>query len=228
MNKKNIIIIVLIILLACVCFAIGVVLLDDGDTSSKVKFDGEYKQFNTIDVSECSHKKCNKDYKFNGNTFSVITDENLNYQIRYNKKLVSSFSEMPFLGDTIYTFDDLVLYTSYYSDYSMLVNVYNPKTKENMNFQLSDEGQWYTNEIEVEDNKIIFHVSRFDDPLYFIDVKNQIPIVMDNCENYRSYADEEAAKTFEITYKDGSFGKAKEIETKTLKEYKEYHALCNE
>ena len=157
-----------------------------------------------------------------------ITDENLNYQVRYNKKLVASFNEMPSLGETIYTFDDLILYTSKYSDYSMVVNVYNPKNKKTDTIKVTDEFQWYTNELKVEDNKITIYISRFDDPLYFIDVENQIPVVMDNCENYKNYAEKEAAKVFEITYKDGSFSKAKEVRTELLKDYKDYHTLCND
>lgn len=226
MDKKNIIIMVLLFLLAIVCFGIGL-LSSDKSSPSKTKYDGEVKSFQTFDISDCSHAACKKEISFNGNTILITEDENFNYQIRYNKKVIASFSDLPYLGKNIYTFDDKILYLTYYSDYSALDNLYDPATGEVTSFDLSDDLQWYINDVEVDNGTIRIHTSRFDEPTNFIDVEAQIPVEMDNCDNYQKYAEKEVAKTYEIVYQNGSFSKAKEIETVLLKNYKDYSSLCN-
>ncbi len=226
MNKKNIIIIVLVIILAALSVAIGVVSIDK-DQSMDTKSD-QYKQFNTIDISKCSHQTCNETFTFNNNKISIVVDESLNYQIRYNKKVIQASSEYPYLGDKIYTFDNKLVYLVYSDPENFYDVVYDP---DDLNFQkftlLKEDPDWIYKSVEVNDNKITIKTDRFLNDTDFVDAAahNMLPIT--TCENFQKYADYDAYKAFEITYKDGKFSKAVNTETLPLKEYKEYRNLCN-
>ena len=229
MDKRNIIIIVLIVISVCLCIGIGIVSGDKKpETTPEPVKDENYKVFNEIDVSRCSHTKCNEEYSFNNNKLKIVSTGELDYQILYNNKVILSNQEMPYLGKTIYTYDDKIVYYLYDNENSFRIGVYDPKDKDYQSFTLDkDDPNWILKNVKFSENKIVFDTSRFFKGDDFVDVETHAMVPMTNCENYKKYAEYDAAKEFEVTYSDGKFGTAVNTKTTKLKDYKEYKSLCN-
>lgn len=230
MDKKNLIIIILAIAILGVCIGIGIVSVDKKtDTTPKSDpTDPEYKAFNEIDISDCSHKQCNKTYTFNNDTIKIASSEDLSYQVLYNKKVIVANQETPYLGDKIYTYDNKLIYLLYFDEEHFTVNVYDPDDDDFKMFTLDPNDQnWHVYAVSFTANKITFETSRFTTGNRLADVKAHVAVPIDNCEAYTRYKDYEAAKTFVINYTEGKFNPAINSQTILLKDFKDYHSLCD-
>lgn len=231
MDKKNIIIIILAIAILGVCIGIGVVSVDKKTDATPVEpdtTDPNYKVFNEIDTSECSHKQCDKTYTFNNNSLRIVTTEELKYQVLYNKKVIISNQELPFFGDKVYTYDKKLVYFLNNEDGTFTVNVYDPDNTDFQMFTLDEKDfNWNIESVSFNQNKITFITSRFISENRFVDESGSFATPINSCENFTKYKDKEASKTFVISYIDGQFSPAVVSQTILLKDYKDYYTLCN-
>ena len=228
MDRKNIIIIILMGILASLCMAIGSVSIEKTEKEEvPEKKDENYKVFNEIDVSKCSHTTCDEEYTFNNSKIRIVVSDTKEYQILYNKRVILTSQEYPYLGKKMYTYDDKIIYFVYNNDDNFDIYIHDPNNKDFQMFDLDpNDSNWLINDVKFEENKITFETSRFRRGDEFVDVNTHSLINMNSCENYTPYADYDAAKTFEIKYENGSFSESVNTKTLKLKEYKNYSKLC--
>ena len=226
LGKKDIIIIILIILIVGIFLSI-VLFGKTKDDNSKRKYD--YKQFNTIDISSCYKKSCNEVYRFNNNEVKITQDNDLNYQLNVNGKNILSGSGVPYLEPQIYAFDnDMIISTNYEDTETLVSYIYSSKNEELNSITVEEtDPRWIYKSIEVKDNVITYNLSRFTIGDSIEDSSKKETVKIDSCATYTEYKDLEVSRVYEAKYENGVFGKPVLKKEVKLKDYKNYSKLCN-
>ena len=223
LGKKDIIIIILTILIIIVFIAI---ILSNKEKSNTNNY--EYKQFDSIDISNCYKKSCNEEYKFNNNNVKITQDNDLNYQVRINGKNVLSGNGNPYLEPKIYVFDNDMIISTYSEETETMISyLYDSREGFDAIRIIEDDPLWFYKGFEVKDNIITYNMSRFSVKDTFEDIGKKLSVKIDNCVNYTKYKDTAVFRTYESKYENGKFTTPTLKKETLLKDYNNYSKLCN-
>ena len=227
-GKKDIIIIALVIL--NIASIITLIMLNrEPKDEIKNLSDSEYFKGHVLDISKCYKQKCKEKFNFNNNEMYITQDDNLNYQLRINNKLVSSGESSAILHRYIYVFDNILLISNYYEALDSYVTyLYNINEEKLETLEISDDdSSWYYKDISVNDTTITYHLSKFALNDEYIEKKAFIFETINNCNSFNKYKDKVVARDYISVYENGNLSKPKQSNEYLLNNYKEYSKLCN-
>ena len=138
---------------------------------------------------------------------------------------IFSSVDIPYIGDSLYTFDDTILFAVTYEDNIVKMYKYSLGNSEPTEIELPEE-KWFIKKINVENEKVTVYTSRFMEDKGFLDYDNDVFVNIAKCFDFREFEDRVAEQTFEFRYVDKKFTAVKSIGFKKLGELEEYSKLC--
>ena len=224
MDKKNIIIIILSILLV---IASGVLIVKIynryADDKNIIISNGDY---NVFPLENCVKGKCDKTFLFSDNEIKIHKESSGSYEITYNDYVIYASADKPFLGDAIYTFEDSLLFSVQDEDGNLKIMKYQMGNFEAEEISIGVDDYWYIKSISAEDDTITIQGSRFLKDNQFLDIQNEATVEINECHLFQEFSEREAEAVYQIRYKDGAFQNAELISTSLLGDNKKYSSLC--
>ena len=225
MDKDKIIIIVLSVLVAIMASILcikSIKVLEDKKGKNSVSV----QKYNIYDLEECLTDNCDKKFRFLDNEIEVIKSSDGSYKILYNDYELFASADKPYLGNTLFTYEDSIIFTTRDEKNNLKIMKYSPGNFEAEEIEF--DKYWFIKEVNSKDNVMTVKASRFINNLSLADVKNETFVDISECLDYKEFEETEVEGTFEIVYKDGAFSKPNEISKKKLNEFGKYSSLCPE